>query len=250
MNRYQAALTHFTVCIVITVCLLCTVFFIWYPGAIANAAGVTGIFLILLGVDLCLGPLLTLVIFNPHKKPWRELRRDLAIIATVQIAALAYGVHTVFVARPVYMVFNADRFDLVFANDMTYENLAKVTRDEFKTLPLLGPRWIGAHPPSDIKERNQLMFSTINGGEDLPQLPQYYLPYTQLQNQALKRAQPIAQLTQFNPTHKTEIEKLRQRYPDTQYAYLPLKGKTQDLTVIIARSDAHIVSVENLKPWM
>ena len=47
------------------------------------------LFLILMAVDVILGPLMTLTIFN-RAKPWPELRRDLAIVVLIQLAALVY----------------------------------------------------------------------------------------------------------------------------------------------------------------
>jgi len=54
---------------------------------------------------VCLGPLLTLAVFDPKKK---ELKRDLSIILLIQLSALFYGIYTVSVARPAYIVFAVD----------------------------------------------------------------------------------------------------------------------------------------------
>ncbi len=56
--------------------------------------------------------MVTLIVFNPGKR-LALLRLDLAVIGTIQAAALAYGVSVIAEARPVYMVFTVDRFDLV-----------------------------------------------------------------------------------------------------------------------------------------
>ena len=73
------------------------VFGLWYPPPLNTASGVTRIFLIVLAVDVVLGPLLTFVVFKRGKK---TLKFDLAIIATLQIAALCYGMWTVAQGRP------------------------------------------------------------------------------------------------------------------------------------------------------
>src|ERR1700761_3629700 len=62
----------------------------WYrwPGwYLADATEVTRV---MIGVDLVVGPLLTMVIANPSKS-LRELARDISIIALVQLIALGYG---------------------------------------------------------------------------------------------------------------------------------------------------------------
>jgi len=60
-------------------------------------------------VDVILGPLITLTVFN-RSKPRSELVRDLTVVGLIQLAALGYGLWTVFVARPVHLVFEYDRF--------------------------------------------------------------------------------------------------------------------------------------------
>ena len=64
------------------------------------------ILIIVCSVDLALGPTLTLIIANP-KKPRRTLARDIAIIAAVQLVALAYGTATLWQGRPLYYTFSA-----------------------------------------------------------------------------------------------------------------------------------------------
>ena len=70
---------------------------LWYPGPLFEAAGGDRLVFILVAVDVTLGPLITLVIFKAGKK---GLKFDLAVIASLQLAALVYGMHTVYVARP------------------------------------------------------------------------------------------------------------------------------------------------------
>ena len=44
---------------------------------------------LVVGIDVVLGPLLTLIVFHPKKK---SLIWDLAVIVAVQLGALGYGV--------------------------------------------------------------------------------------------------------------------------------------------------------------
>jgi len=225
------------------------VFLLWYPGPLALASGVRDIFLLLLVVDVMLGPVITLIVFNPKKK---ELRRDLVVVAVVQLAALLYGLHTVCVARPVYVVFNVDRFDLVFANDFTEEKLAKVTKTEYQSLSLLGPKIIAAHPPDDTKEHNELLFQSLSGGDDLPRLPQYYVHYLEQKVNVLKRSQPLVMLKQFNQSKSSMVDTLMNKYAATKIdvGYLPLKGKARDLVVIVNRNTGEVLEMVDLIPWL
>lgn len=91
------------------------VFLLWYPAPAAQLLGVGNIFLILLGVDVVCGPLLTLVMASP-RKPRRELILDLGLVALIQLAALGYGLYSLASARPVAYVFEQDRLVLVARN--------------------------------------------------------------------------------------------------------------------------------------
>lgn len=188
---------------VVALCSTTLVFLVWYPGRLAQASGVTDIFLMLLAVDVIVGPFITLVVFNPAKK---ELKRDLLIVLLLQIAALLYGLHAVFVARPVYEVFSVDRFELVFANDLTDEKLAKVTAAQFKTVPLLGPKVIAARRPETSKERMAIALSAVSGGDDVAQLPEHYVPYAEARNLVVQRLQPLEKLRDFNKDDVARVD--------------------------------------------
>jgi len=43
-----------------------------------------------------------------------------------------------------------------------------------------------------------MMFSSLEGGADLAQLPQYYVPYSLTRNAVVDKSQPLETLKQFN----------------------------------------------------
>ena len=102
----------------------------WYPDPFYAAMGGNDLVAVVVGVIVILGPLLTLAVVNPGKAQ-RLVRMDLAIIAVLQVAGLAGAVWAVSDTRPVYMVFTVDRFDLVAANEIRGEELARVTDPRF-----------------------------------------------------------------------------------------------------------------------
>lgn len=245
-NRYKAFGLHLLGSLSVALLTSALVFLVWYPGLFASATGVTSIFLIVLGVDVVMGPLITLIVFNPAKK---ELRRDLVIVLVLQIAALAYGLHTVWIARPVYQVFNAGRFDLVLANDISDEMLTQAP-PEFQALPMLGPKLVGAKAPDDRTVRKEILFSSLTGGGDLPQMVKYYVPYAALKGDILTSQRPLDKLFLTNNSAKTkEIEALQKRYLQRSVGFVPLKGKTKDLTVVIDAQTAEVLEMVALEPW-
>ncbi len=95
----------------------------WYRWPGWYLTGVLHVLIIVGVVDLALGPTLTGIIANP-RKPRRELARDIAIIVTVQIAALIYGAATLWQGRPLYYTFSADRLEIVQASDIEASEIA------------------------------------------------------------------------------------------------------------------------------
>jgi hypothetical protein len=63
-------------------------FFVWYPPPYFEVDGGWRILRILAGVDVVVGPLLTLILFKPGKP---GLKFDMTCIALMQIGALVYG---------------------------------------------------------------------------------------------------------------------------------------------------------------
>jgi hypothetical protein len=145
MSRWKAAGIHLLLSAAIAGAVLAFMLTVWYPWPLFEAAGGNELIFILVGVDVTLGPLITLIIFKAGKK---GLRFDLTVIALVQLAALAYGIHTLYLARPVYLVYTLDRFELVTAKDLDPKDLAKVPRSEFQPSLLGRPRYVAAVFPA------------------------------------------------------------------------------------------------------
>jgi len=235
--------------LVLVASILALVIFVWYPSPYFGVMGVKTVMLILALVDVTIGPLITLIIFNPKKK---SLKIDLAIVAVLQLAALLYGTHTVFIGRPAYVVYNMGMFTLVSANDIPQEELNKMG----KSLPLLGPKVVGAKLPQDNQEREKLLFSSVQGGLDLPQMPRYYFPYEQLADEVKARMSPLDVLMKRESKEDLEIlqdslDKVSRKHDLhlTDLAFVPMRGKVKDLTVLVKRSDASIVEILPINPW-
>ena len=148
-TRWQAAPIHLGISALIAVLVIFAMLFFWYPQPYFRASGGQGLMLLLIGVDVVIGPLLTLIVFDPRKK---YLKLDLAVIAALQFTALAYGTSVMFDARPVYVSFAGDRFELVEAGAIEAAQLAEANA-EFRTLSITGPRVVGTRLPTDPGER-------------------------------------------------------------------------------------------------
>ncbi|WOB08527.1 TfpX/TfpZ family type IV pilin accessory protein [Piscinibacter gummiphilus] len=241
-DRFRALLLHLLLSASLITAVLTAIYCVWYPSPIASAAGLSDLVVVVVVVDIVLGPLLTFVVFNRAKK---SLRLDLACIATLQLAVLAYGVYTIGVARPAWIVFNADRFDLVLAHELEARFTGKAAA-EYRAASWTGPRWVASVNPIDAEERNSLIFESATGGADLPQRPDLYVPI-ESQRESLKRhAKQLDELKQFNPAGA--VARLRQDWPSAD-GWLPLMARARPMIVLIRRSDAKVLGIVALMPW-
>ena len=173
MTRWKAAAIHLSISVCVGPAAAALIFGVWYPPPYSHAVGADQLILLLLGVDVVLGPLLTLVVFKSGKK---SLRFDLTVIALLQVCAFLYGMSVVVRARPAFIVGRVDRFVIVSANDLDDEDFAKASDPQFRSAPWTGPKVIGAAVPTDTQLRNDVLFSSA-GGKDLEKFPQYYTDY-------------------------------------------------------------------------
>ena len=247
LNRWKASALHLALSAAIAVTVVAVMLVVWYPGQYFAAMGGDTLILILIGVDVVVGPLITLIIFDPKKK---NLRFDLAVIAALQLAALAYGVDVVFEARPAYNVFVVDRFEVVAANAVDAESLAKAAA-EFRSLPLAGPRVIAARQPDDAKRLADIVLSAVNGGPDLANLADLYVPYAQFRQDAARNAKPLADLAKRQPQEAGAIRAFvaaAGRAEDT-IGFLPMKARNRDMAVVVDRKTGDIVGILPVHPW-
>jgi hypothetical protein len=243
MTRWKAASIHLAISIAIAGTVLGAMLAVWYPQPFFEAAGGSRLLFILVGVDVVLGPTITLLIFDVKKKTLAALKFDLAVIATVQLAALLYGIYVVFQARPVYVVFVKDRFELATAADIDRDELAKVTRPEFRDLPLSGPRVVGALGPTDATERERILFASILGGTDLHSFPQHYVPYEQVATEVAARGLTLAKAREVEPDAAAAIADYlaRSGRDEADVRYLPLRARQTWLAAVVnAKSGAVI----------
>lgn len=240
--RIKFFLVHIITSVIIAFLLTLLVFFIWYPSPFATAVGVTHIFLMLLVIDVILGPLLGLLVYKEGKK---TLKFDLSVIILIQIAALCYGVFSIEQGRPAWLVFHADRFELVRKNDIILENIAK-TQPQFQQASWAGPQFAAVKLAVSPQQRQNDMFTEVLGGISLAQQPDRYVELTQATTQIQQRALPLVELQQYNP--KTDVEKTLAKYPKAN-AWLPLKANAVDMVVLINKETASIIKIVDLRPW-
>lgn len=240
--RLKFFLSHLSISILIALIVVGAVFFAWYPVPLSTAVGVTQIFLMMLAIDVIIGPLLGCLVYKEGKK---TLKCDLSVIIFIQIAALCYGVFSIEQGRPIWVVFNVDRFELVRKNDIILEKIDQA-QSQFQHIPWLKPQYAATEFAKNIEQRNDEMFAEVFSGISIAQRPERYVELSQAKNQIQKRALPLKELEQYNL--KTGVERTLAKYPDAN-AWLPLKANAVDMVVLINKEKVEVIKIVDLRPW-
>jgi len=245
--RIRAATIHLGICLAVAIVLCTVLLFVWYPWPTFQAQGGQDLLILLFSVDVVIGPMVTLVIFKPGKK---GLRFDLTVIALMQLSALAYGTHVSFVARPVFITFHNDRFEIISAADVDDEQLKEAKSAEFRSLSIAGPRLAVAEMPADAGERNRIIFSAAFGA-DITHFQKYYVPYDQAKAETLEKAKPIAELRRLNPAEGAKIDHFLASHHRTEETtrFLPVKARRASLAAMLDASTGDLLGMLTLEPW-
>ncbi|WP_185235862.1 hypothetical protein [Teredinibacter franksiae] len=168
--KCKAALWHFIFTAFVAIISAGIIFVAWFPAPFTGIAGGLELWKILIVVELSLGPLMSLVIYNPSKGV-RELILDYSLVAVVQLAALIYGLATVYQARPVFFVFVKDRFELVLASEFDKGDRQQANAWERHWY---GVSLVSTRPPQNSEERAELLFGVVESGRGVHLRPKYY----------------------------------------------------------------------------
>ncbi len=243
ISRYKAALTHLAISACIGALVLSTMLVLWYPPPLFAAMGGGQLATLIIGVDVAIGPLITLIIFDTRKK---ELVLDLAIVAALQLGALGYGVLAMHSARPVFTVFTEHQLAVVSAADIDQTELAKARFEEFRHFSLTGPRIVAVNAPSD--ELSNIFLSNL-AGFDIEQLPKYYVPYAEKRAQVLKASLPLAELD-LRPVDMERLGIYLQRSgrKAEELRCLPVMAKRESLTALIDARNGDLLDILDIRP--
>jgi hypothetical protein len=169
-DKLLAFSVHFIVTGLLAAAAAALIFLVWYPDPFQLMVRGLELFMLVVGVDLALGPLCSFVIFNRNKTR-RALVFDYTIVGIVQVAAMVYGVYTVAESRPVYLAFASDRFEVVAARDLLPAELATASAPRYAKVPITGPRLVAVIVPENL--RQQSLFDEL-GGKPAHVRPRYY----------------------------------------------------------------------------
>lgn len=232
-DRIKASSIHLGLSLAIAALAALLVFGLWYPYPYREISGGRELFLLLVSVDVILGPLVTLAIFD-RRKAWPVLRRDLMVVGLLQLGALGYGLWTVAVARPVHLVFEYHRFNVAHAIEIPPADVGKAAPG-LVAMPLTGPTVVSLRPFQSRAEDSEMTMAAVMGGPELAARPQLWQPYLAASGQIKKEAKPLALLkTRFANQHALIDDTLAPFGPaGEQFLWLPMVARQTFWTVLL-----------------
>jgi hypothetical protein len=245
--RLTAFSAHFSVSACALGLILGPLYAGWYRWPGWYLTGVLNVALILLCVDVALGPTATLIVANPRKAR-HTLARDIAVIVAVQLTALGYGAITLWLGRPLYYTFSVDRLQMVQAADLAAAEIVRARREN----PALAPhwysraRWMWAPLPADPAEANKIVQSAIFGGPDVIQMPRYFKPWDAGLGQLRGQLKTVSEIKALSPSQqRTAAARMRSRGldPAERNTLLMWGGGGRRLVVVF---DTHTLAIRSM----
>ena len=240
--RIKFFIRHLSVSFIVAALVLGWIFTVWYPAPLAKATGVTYIVLLMIAIDVIVGPVLGFIVYKAHKK---TLKFDLAVVILLQLAALSYGVYSLAEGRPVWIAFNGNRFELIRNNELVDTDNVNKADNEYYYPSLLGPKYVAVKIAEDQMEREKNMFEELQGGISLAQRPERYVAIAEANGRIIETAEGVSDLKNYNS--EQAVDSILDSYPNAS-SYLALKANEVDMTVLLDEK-GNTIEIVDLRPW-
>lgn len=242
MSRFKAFAIHFSISLLIFFFLLYFILVQWYPGPLFSTDGGWKVIRIIVGVDLVLGPLLTLIVFKSGKP---GLKFDLTMIALVQVLALSWGIWTTYNERPAAIIYTLDYFTPVPAYQLAEQGITA------KKLKQFGDGWpILIYSDIPKEKQQEALYKVLRTGKPLYLLTEYYTKFSNEHASILKENSMNLEKYVEN---KPKLKKLYQHSLLTQTAkinisYLGLHSREKWVTIIFDLDEMRIIDSIGIEP--
>ena len=246
--RIKAFLTHLSGSLVVLAFLLYLIVYHWYPQPFFSADGGWQGIRLIAGIDVILGPLLTLLIYNPRKGK-RKLAIDMTMILIFQLIALSIGSYIVHDQRTQLVVFADDHFESL--SDPLVKELG-IKQELLEKLRKNNPTAIAyVRLPTDEKERADMIMKTVFSGRPLSERVDRYEPLTSRNRQEImKHGLQILKNVAKHPEEKSKLDAFLAQHGGgaRDYAYLQLIARYDEALLVMSRKNGEIVGSIPINP--
>lgn len=239
-KRIKFLFIHFLCSVLIVLIASVMIFGVWYPAPLAKALGVSQVFLMLILIDVVVGPLLGWFVYKEGKK---TLKLDLSFVILLQVFAFFYGFYTIAQGRPVWIVYNSSSFIVVKNSDINWQD-KHVLKNEFRRASWWGPRFVALDLQNQYEQRNRGLLD-FNENKTIRN-PLNYSNLAEAKQKVHNFSVPLLVLDKYNDTK--DIQEVLREYPQAN-AWVGLSAPVQDMVVLVNKKNAQVIKIVDLKPW-
>lgn len=215
---------------------------LWYPPPFFWIDGGVQIVLIAAGVDIGLGPLLTLVVYRPRRP---RLWLNLAVIGLIQAAGLAWGLHTLYSQRPVLAAFVGYPENRFFP--VTTAEIAKGPRSlgELRALSKSRPPLVYIDLPGDHKQHEREIQRAWQEGGSVLRETGLYRPIAGKALEDVIAGTRTRATYAGEPAYQRDIDRFVATHGGNEkaFALVPLYGRYGRGLLALSRADGRLVGV-------
>lgn len=232
-NRYIASAVHLSLSIMVFSLVFFILLYFWYPAPFFSASGGWQGLRIVAFIDIVLGPLLTLVVFN-SKKSKNELTCDIVTITILQTLALCWGVYTIHQQRPVVVAFLDNEFYTVTARDLKD---AKFDLQRLKTFGTSNPLYVYIKKPSTTQGLLEFQKTLLNKRISPIFNMDYYTPINDHLEEIFNHSLDFDQIITKNNSMKDKFFSLVPKADDPilalrKFKYIGLVSRYRNIVVV------------------
>lgn len=242
MSRYRAALYHLSISLVVFVALAYVVLFIWFPDFFFAIDGGWEGMRIIIGVDLVLGPLLTLIVFKAGKP---GLKFDLTLIGIFQAVCLAAGLYVIHAERPTFFVYY-DRHFYSSSND-TFTDYG-IEAPDYSQFDDASPAHVYVALPENPIEEADMRRVLYNDGVPLWAYPKLYRPLDEHMSQVVEEGIAEERLRARDESGALDNWLARYGGEFADYAFLPIHSRYRDAFLGVRKADKSFVDILEVPP--
>ena len=243
--RIKIALRNLFISQLIIFIFLAFAYFLWFPHSFDKLGGFYDTALMLIFVDLILGPLLVFIVYKKDKK---HLNFDINVLLGIQILAFIYGAYALYLKHPTYTVFANDHYQLVNASYITPN---EVQYNDLKSTFFSGPIMAYTELPKDTTKLFQFMIGVdLLGKPDIHQRPDFYKPHSQALDRILSKQLDKKNLFKSKNSKEKLNKFLNQKGGKlSNYAFFPISGNNnKKMVFVINTNNGEAVDTIDMKP--
>jgi hypothetical protein len=246
-EKFGAFSIHFATTLFVAALAAALIFFVWYPEPFDAMIGGLKLFTLITGIDLALGPLCSLVVYDGRKSR-RALIFDYTVIAILQISALVYGIYSVAQNRPVYVAFVKDRLEVIAAGEIDKKDWQEAASPKFAS-----PSWSGPELIATYVKREDINDALDGGltGHDIGARPKFYVEYSTQIAMIKRKTKGLAELErrhkEATPLIDAALRELSR--PAEDFGWLPVKHTKGFWTALMDRQTGYPVKYLPIDPY-